>query len=122
MRWRAWNEVTTVHEDVTPAVLEVLATRTGRSRFPVVDRASRRVIGFVHVKDVLGTVGLARRDPIDSSVLRPLGVAAPDRTLGELLIAMRRERRHIVLVSEGGAPLGLLTLYNVLGVIQKMPA
>src|SRR5690606_17994290 len=50
---RAWAEVTTVSEDVSPASLEVLATRTGRSRFPVVARQTRRVLGFVHVKDVL---------------------------------------------------------------------
>src|SRR5438270_324853 len=32
----------------------------------------------------------------------------------EALAAMRRERRHIVLVTDGRAPLGLLTLYDVL--------
>ena len=36
-----WAQVTTVGDDVSPAALEVLASRTGRSRFPVVDRAVR---------------------------------------------------------------------------------
>ena len=98
---RPWAEVTTVAEDVSPASLEVLATRTGRSRFPVVQRGTRRVIGFVHVKDVLGVVGPARREPIAAKLIRPLSVVPPDRTLADLLIAMRRERRHIVLVSDG---------------------
>src|SRR5258705_4899397 len=40
---RPWAEVTTVSEDVSPASLEVLATLTGRSRFPVVHRGTRRV-------------------------------------------------------------------------------
>jgi CBS domain containing-hemolysin-like protein len=119
---RPWPDVTTVSEDVSPASLEVLATRTGRSRFPVVHRASRRVIGFVHVKDVLGVTGRARREPIAGEIMRPLGVVSPDRTLGDLLIAMRRERRHIVLVSDGRTPVGVLTLHDVLGVIQTMPA
>ena len=52
-----WSTVTTVAEDVSPASLEVLATTTGRSRFPVVQRSTRRVLGFVHVKDVLGYAG-----------------------------------------------------------------
>jgi CBS domain containing-hemolysin-like protein len=111
---RPWTQVTTVADDVSPASLEVLATRTGRSRFPVVQRTTRRVLGFVHIKDVLGYEGTARRAPIPAEVVRPLGVAAPDRTLAELLLAMRRERRHMVLVSDGSTPLGVVTLDDVL--------
>jgi CBS domain containing-hemolysin-like protein len=119
---RPWHEVTTVAEDVSPASLEVLATRTGRSRFPVVHRGTRRVIGFVHVKDVLGVSGPERREAVVSLLVRPLRVVPPERTLADLLIAMRRERSHIVLVSDGRTPLGVLTLHDVLGVIQKLPA
>jgi CBS domain containing-hemolysin-like protein len=91
-----------------------LATRTNRSRFPVVDRATRRVLGFVHVKDVLGFVGPQRRAPIPAELIRPLGIVPPARTLAELLLAMRRERQHIVLVSDGRVPLGVVTLDDVL--------
>ncbi|MFI6758286.1 hemolysin family protein [Micromonospora sp. NPDC050417] len=111
---RPWSAVTTVAEDVSPASLEVLATRTGRSRFPVVQRSSRRVLGFVHVKDVLGYAGAARRAPVPAEVLRPLAVVPPDRTLADLLLSMRRERRHMVLVSDGRIPLGVVTLDDVL--------
>jgi CBS domain containing-hemolysin-like protein len=111
---RPWAQVTTVAEDVSPASLEVLATRTGRSRFPVVQRASRIVLGFVHVKDILGYEGAARRGPIPEQVIRPLAVVAPERTLADLLLAMRRERRHMVLVSDGRVPLGVVTLDDVL--------
>jgi CBS domain containing-hemolysin-like protein len=111
---RPWATVTTVAEDVSPASLEVLATRTGLSRFPVVDRQTRRVRGFVHVKDVLGVVGQARRAPIEPTLIRPLPVIPPDRTLAEALLAMRRERRHIVLITDGRTPIGLLTLDDVL--------
>ncbi|MEN3304288.1 MAG: magnesium and cobalt exporter, family [Micromonosporaceae bacterium] len=111
---RPWSSVTTVTEDVSPAALEVLANRTGRSRFPVVERDSRRVRGFIHVKDVIGFEGLARRAPIPPQLVRPLPVIPPDRTLAEALLAMRRERRHIVLVSDGRVPLGVLALDDVL--------
>jgi len=111
---RPWTSVTTVTDDVSPAELEVLATRTGLSRFPVVQRATRRVIGFVHIKDTLAVTGAARREPVAPSFIRPLPVVPPDRRLAEALLAMRRERRHIVLVTDGRAPLGLLTLYDVL--------
>jgi CBS domain containing-hemolysin-like protein len=118
---RPWLEVTTVAEDVSPAALEVLATRTGRSRFPVVHRGTRQVIGFVHVKDVLGATGVARREPIAAELIRPLSVVPPERTLADLLIAMRRESRHIVLVSDGRTPWGMVTLHDVLGVIAALP-
>lgn len=111
---RPWAAVTTVTEDVSAASLEVLATRTGRSRFPVVQRTTRRVLGFVHVKDVLGYAGAERRAPIPAAVVRPLAVVPPDSTLAELLLAMRRERRHMVLVSDGRSPVGIVTLQDVL--------
>jgi CBS domain containing-hemolysin-like protein len=106
---RPWSEVITVAEDVSPASLEVLATRTGRSRYPVVDRATRRVLGFVHVKDMLGYSGSQRTAPISREMIRPLRAVAPERTLAELLLAMRREGRHILLVSDGRTSLGIVT-------------
>ncbi|MGC5331726.1 hemolysin family protein [Micromonospora sp. DT62] len=112
-----WSTVTTVAEDVSPASLEVLATLTGRSRFPVVQRHTRRVLGFVHVKDVLGYAGASRRAPVPAEVYRPLAVVPPDRTLADLLLSMRRERRHMVLVSDGRRPLGVVTLDDVLTAI-----
>jgi CBS domain containing-hemolysin-like protein len=118
---RPWSTVTTVAEDVSPAALEVLATRTRRSRFPVVERATRRVLGFVHVKDVLGIVGPQRRAPIPAGLIRPLAVVPPDRTLAEVLLSMRRERRHIVLVSDGRRPLGIVTLDDVLNAVVGQP-
>jgi CBS domain containing-hemolysin-like protein len=111
---RPWAQVTTVSEDVSAASLEVLATRTGRSRFPVVHRETRRVLGFVHVKDVLGYEGPRRTAPVPEEIVRPLAVVPPERTLAELLLAMRRERRHMVLVSDGRAALGVVTLDDVL--------
>jgi CBS domain containing-hemolysin-like protein len=114
---RPWPTVTTVTEDVSPAALEVLAVRTGLSRFPVVGRESRLVRGFVHVKDVLAVDGAARLGPIATTFIRPLLVVPPDRRLAEALLAMRRERRHIVLVTDGRSPLGLLTLDDVLRAI-----
>lgn len=112
-----WASVTTVSHDVSPAALEVLASRTGRSRFPVVDRSSRRILGFVHVKDVIGVVGPARRAPIAPSLVRALLVFPPDRSLAEALLAMRRERRHIALVGGGQSVLGVLTLDDVLSAV-----
>ncbi|WP_117211972.1 hemolysin family protein [Allorhizocola rhizosphaerae] len=117
---RPWSEVSTVSEDTSPASLEVLAMRTGRSRFPVIQRATRQVIGFVHVKDVLGLHGQARREPIPRRLIRSLVVVPPDRSLAELLLAMRRERRHMALVvdPQQHTPVGVSTLDDVLNAIM----
>ncbi|WP_144119831.1 hemolysin family protein [Catellatospora sichuanensis] len=115
---RPWSAVTIVTDDTSPATLEVLATRTGRSRFPVVARGTRRVLGFVHIKDVIGMEGASRREPIPGTLIRPLAIVPPDRSLAELLLSMRRERRHIVLVSEGQLPVGVVTLDDVLNAIM----
>ncbi|NUR74641.1 MAG: HlyC/CorC family transporter [Hamadaea sp.] len=115
---RPWAEVDLVTDDTSPASLEVLATRTGRSRFPVVQRLNRRVLGFVHIKDVIGMSGAARRAPIPSDVIRPLAIVPPERSLAELLLAMRRERRHMVLVSDGQRPIGVVTLDDVLAAVS----
>jgi CBS domain containing-hemolysin-like protein len=73
------------------------------------------------VKDVLGVVGPQRRAPISPELIRPLAVVPPDRTLADLLLAMRRERRHIVLVSDGRRPLGIVTLDDVLNAVVGEP-
>ncbi|AGL13575.1 CNNM domain-containing protein [Actinoplanes sp. N902-109] len=109
-----WSDVTTVADDASPATIEAVATRSGRSRFPVVQRESRRVLGFVHVKDVLGFSGAQRRLPIPAGIIRPLAVVPPERTVADLLLTMRRDRRHIVLISDGRRPLGVIALDDVL--------
>jgi CBS domain containing-hemolysin-like protein len=119
---RPWSGTTTVADDVTPAMLETVATRSGRSRLPVVHRDNRRVLGFVHIKDILGYDSAQRLLPIPAEIIRPLAVVPPDRTLADLLLTMRRDRRHIVLVSDGRVPLGVITLDDVLHAVVGEPA
>ncbi|GIF24872.1 CBS domain containing-hemolysin-like protein [Actinoplanes tereljensis] len=119
---RPWSGVTTVADDASPATIEEVATRSGRSRFPVVQRETRRVLGFVHVKDILGYAAGQRRLPIPADIIRPLATVPPTRTLADLLLAMRRDRLHIVLVSDGRQPLGVLTLDDVIHAVVGEPA
>jgi magnesium and cobalt exporter, CNNM family len=118
---RPWSGVTTVADDVSPATIEAISTRTGRSRFPVLQRETRRVLGFVHVKDILGYAAGPRRLPIPAEIIRPLVVVPPERTLADLLLSMRRDRLHIVLVSDGRRPLGVITLDDVIHAVVGEP-
>jgi CBS domain containing-hemolysin-like protein len=116
-----WASVETVNSEVSPAALELLATRVGRSRFPVIDRTSREILGFVHVKDVLTVEGAERRASLPTAAIRPLKVVPPTMTLADLLVLMRRERTHFALVSDGTAPVGVVTLDDVLHAVFGEP-
>ena len=109
-----WPQVDTVNQEISPAALEVLANRVRRSRFPVVDRVTREILGFVHVKDVLSLDGAARRAPLAPSAIRTLKAVPPTTTLADLLVLMRRERVHFVLVTDGVNPVGVVTFDDVL--------
>jgi CBS domain containing-hemolysin-like protein len=76
----------------------------------------------VHIKDILGYAGAQRSQPIPADIIRPLAVVPPDRTLADLLLTMRRDRRHILLVSDGRTPLGVVTLDDVLHAVVGEPA
>jgi CBS domain containing-hemolysin-like protein len=112
-----WSQVFTVTDDATPAELEALATRTRRSRFPVVSRRSRAIIGFVHVKAALSASDEDRQRPLPTSAIRRLAVIDPETSLADLLLLMRRERSHLVLVRDGARPSGVVTLDDVLSAV-----
>jgi CBS domain containing-hemolysin-like protein len=116
-----WARVRTVPRDATPAAVEALAARTRLSRFPAVDRQTRAVVGFVHVKDMLWLDEPARQAPLPSERIRPLAVVRPEATLAELLLVMRRTHSHLVLVSDGSRPLGIATLEDVLSAVVGTP-
>jgi CBS domain containing-hemolysin-like protein len=112
-----WSQVYTVTDDATPRELEQLATRTRRSRFPVVNRRTRAIVGFVHVKAALSASGEDRQRPIAPTAIRRLAVVDPETSLADLLLLMRRERSHLVLVREGARPSGVVTLDDVLSAV-----
>ena len=96
---------------VTPAQLEHLAARTGYSRFPV--REGTEILGYLHVKDVLGAVP---GTPFPHSDLRQVARVAADTALDDVLDAMRRSGAHLAVVTDPhGVPVGLVTMQDVLG-------
>ncbi len=116
-----WSDVQTVTDDVAPEALEQLAIRSRHARFPVVDRRTRAILGFVHIKDFLGVSELERQSALPRTSIRPLAVVRPDTTLADLLLLMRRDRSHFVLVSDGTSPLGAVTLDDVLSAVVGNP-
>jgi putative hemolysin len=79
------------------------------SRVPVVDEVLDRVVGMIHVFDVLKMRGERVPD------LRPVAKAQASTPCSELLFRMLRERKHLAIVQDSEShTVGLVTLEDLL--------
>jgi CBS domain containing-hemolysin-like protein len=86
----------------------------GHSRVPVYRETLDDVIGFVHVKDVLGPVA-DRRPARLERLLRKVLFVAPSVPILDLLVQMRQARTHMAMViDEFGGIDGLVTIEDVI--------
>jgi hemolysin (HlyC) family protein len=86
----------------------------GHSRIPVYQETLDDVIGFIHVKDVLGPVA-ERRETRLAPILRKVLFVAPSVPILDLLVQMRQARTHIAMVvDEFGGIDGLVTIEDVI--------
>lgn len=105
------DELETVTADVTPAELEGLCGRTGFSRYPVV--RDDVIIGYLHVKDVLGAEDRDR--PVPESRIRSLIKLAPTTRLHDALRTMQGQGVHLArAVGPDGETIGLVALEDIL--------
>ncbi|MEU4894215.1 hemolysin family protein [Streptomyces sp. NPDC044780] len=106
------DRVVTARLGVTPEELELLAARTGFSRFPVVDD-SGRIPGYLHVKDALDA--RPRDVPFRPDQLRPIPRVRSHTPLDDVLTAMRDSRTHLAaVIAADGRLEGLVTMEDVL--------
>src|SRR6201987_3583058 len=86
----------------------------GHSRVPVYRETLDDVIGFIHVKDVLGPVA-ERRETKLLPILRKVLFVAPSVPILDLLVQMRQARTHIAMVvDELGGIDGLVTIEDLI--------
>jgi len=86
----------------------------GHSRIPVYRETLDDVIGFVHVKDVLGPVAEGRATKL-LPILRKVLFVAPSMPILDLLVQMRQARTHIAMVvDEFGGIDGLVTIEDLI--------
>ncbi|MER7394310.1 hemolysin family protein [Streptomyces sp. NPDC000151] len=116
------EKVVSARLGITPEGLEDLSARSGFSRFPVVD-ASRRILGYLHVKDALDA--MPRDLPFQVSSMRPIARVRAATPLDDVLTAMRGSRTHLAaVIGDDGRLAGLVTMEDVLRelVLQHRPA
>jgi magnesium and cobalt transporter len=102
--------------DVDQPFAEVIKcmVENGHSRVPVYRESLDDVIGFVHVKDVLGPVA-DRRPARLERLLRKVLFVAPSVPILDLLVQMRQARTHIAMViDEFGGIDGLVTIEDLI--------
>jgi CBS domain containing-hemolysin-like protein len=107
------EQVVTVPRSTTPRQLEATVAEHGFSRYPVAE-PDGVLLGFVHVKDVLG-IDADRRDlPIPGELITPLVRLPPDAPLPEVLAEMRVQGAHLGRVVRDGGTVGVVALEDVL--------
>ncbi len=89
------------------------ARKSMHTRFPLCDDSLDRLIGVVHIKNI---VGYNQSDDIDLKTLaRPCLLVPENMLLGKLLQEFRLNRQHLAFVQdEHGTILGIVTLEDVL--------
>jgi magnesium and cobalt transporter len=86
----------------------------GHSRVPIYRETLDDVVGFIHVKDVLGPAA-ERRETQLAPILRKVLFVAPSLPILDLLVQMRQARTHIAMVvDEFGGIDGLVTIEDLI--------
>jgi putative hemolysin len=92
-----------------------LAAGTPHSRFPVVRGSHDEVIGFVHLRDLYGPTGTARRGAKVADISREVLLLPATKRVLPALSEMRRSGDHLaVVVDEYGGTAGIVTLEDLI--------
>ncbi len=110
------DEIRSIGVSTTVRQAEAVVVDSGHSRLPVQGPGGiDDVLGFVHAKDLLTMPAGAADRPVPLRLVRSMLVVPADRSLEDLLLAMRRARVHFALVTAGdGTTAGIVTLEDLL--------
>jgi CBS domain containing-hemolysin-like protein len=107
------DTLTSLPASPTLGDVEAAANATGFSRFPL--RADDgRLVGYLHVKDVLDLLGGDPATPVPPAKIRGLPEVPTDARLDEALTALRRSNSHLArAVQPDGTVVGAVALEDV---------
>jgi CBS domain-containing protein len=107
------TEVVFLDAETPVAEAAEIAASVPHSRLPVYSGTYDNVIGFVHVRDLLGP-GIAKRSVPVSGISRPVKFLPISKTVLSSLSEMRRERAHLaIVVDDYGGTAGIVTLEDL---------
>jgi len=107
------TDIAAVAYDVMLPNLKTHIIEQRHTRIPVYQDTLDKMLGFIHVKDLLPMLGGEKAFDLDA-VLRPLLFVPPSMRLIDLLIKMRHANSHMaIVVDEYGGTDGLVTMEDV---------
>lgn len=108
-------DIVAVPGDATLEEVERVASDTGRSRLLVYDGDLDRVLGVLHVKDLLRVHPGESNGITAAAVARPAFVTVESQPIEDLMLEMRDARAHVaVVVDEYGSVSGLVALEDLI--------
>ena len=110
---RPRTEVEFLSADLTVGEAARIASSVPYSRLPVYRDSYDNVLGFVHIRDLLGTDAPPPAERVEV-VVRPVKFLPISKTVLSALSEMRRERVHLAIVAdEYGGTAGIVTLEDL---------
>jgi putative hemolysin len=107
------TEVVFLDAETPVSAAAAIAADVPHSRLPVFQDSYDNVIGFVHVRDLLGPAVVNRSGPV-GRISRPVKFLPISKTVLSSLSEMRRERAHLaIVVDEYGGTAGIVTLEDL---------
>lgn len=112
---RPIESLATIRFGTTAAVAERVVTESGETRVPIVSGSGgeTRLVGYLHVMELLKIPAADRHRPIPASMTREMAVVRSDRPLIEVLRIMRLLRRQLAVVASDDGPQGLISVEEV---------
>ncbi|MCB1256225.1 MAG: HlyC/CorC family transporter [Microthrixaceae bacterium] len=111
------SKLVTIPHTATVGQAEKRMADSGHSRVLVMGASADQVIGFLHAKDLIALTDFDRDLPLPRGITRAALWVGPGEALGDVLLRMRRARRHVAVVLESGHMVGLVTLEDLLEAI-----
>jgi putative hemolysin len=107
------TEVEFLAAGITVGEAAQIAASVPYSRLPVYQGSYDNVVGFVHIRDLLGP-GAPEQSTLVDQVVRPIKFLPISKTVLSALSEMRRERAHMAIVAdEYGGTAGIVTLEDL---------
>ncbi|QYJ05123.1 hemolysin family protein [Nocardioides panacisoli] len=107
------EDLATLPRGATLREVEDLCAATGFSRFPILDGG--KLIGYLHIKDVLEDDPRQRARPVTDRGVRPFASVRLDTPLHEVLEVLQRRGAHLArVVDDAGTTVGVAALEDVI--------
>jgi magnesium and cobalt transporter len=106
-------DIVATDQDTELEALADLISKEAHSRIPLYQGQLDKVVGFVHIKDVLATMRSSPKLAV-RELTREILFAAPSIRVLDLLLEMRAQRTHMaIVVDEFGGVDGLVTIEDL---------